>query len=140
MVLEQHDYMRTYNILKGALADRGTPQEEVHLISIPGGQTWALKERQEPEALDLALKLLLHPKIDIGVTPLDFMGGISNEDFPYFSQVHEPLVAIAIALKEKYITHSRVVNRYFANLDNPMVKEYIEDMQGRAVNSDNDIH
>lgn len=140
MVLEQHDYMRTYNILRKALAQRDTPQTLVHLITIPGGQTWALQQHQEPEALELALKLLLHPKIDIGVTPLDFMGGISNEDFPYFSQVHEPLVAIAIALKEKYIKYSRVANRYFANLDNPMVKEYIEDMQNRAVNPDNDIH
>ena len=132
-MFDQYDYVASYNVLRSSLADRDTCTDDIVVVSVPGGRSWALKRETPEGAKKLALQLLRHPRIDQGITPLDLMGGVYNYDFPYFSQTHEPLLAIAIAIKEGYIRLNPIINRYVARTDNPFVKEYIEDMQERRV-------
>jgi hypothetical protein len=136
-----------YNILRMAMMDRNldNSSEEIDFIHVPP-QTFAIKKVVHNEVLAAAAELLLDKKIFTKITPYQVIQDmrptdhLSGLEFLALEEYKPPLevalyvmMCFAVCIQQKWIKYSTVVNGYYADCDNPFVKEYLQDIHGKWI-------
>lgn len=123
--------VRKYNLIRCALADRSTPEEEVDIVVVRPKQ-FALKRTHDPEVLEAAKEILDDPRVMTGITPLDTIYQLTDDESQKEIILYI-LVCYAVALQQEWLVYSHILNRYMINKNHKEAVQYVEDIHHTIV-------
>lgn len=117
-----------YNLVRQALADKGTDKQDLDVVYIPP-KHMALKKVHSEEVLAAAMSLILDDKrILTGITPYESVTELLKQQLdPQYEVGLFVLMIYAVAVQQKWIRLSPILNKYVVDTDIKEIRQYVEE-------------